>query len=442
MGPDIIPVDGDASLPAACETVIIGGGIIGVTAALFLAERGHDVVLLEKGAIAGEQSSRNWGWCRQARRDPREFDLVRESLRLWRGLDHRIGADTGFVECGTLFAARDDATLARYSAWAKDAAHAGIHTEILTGDRVRALMVGDTAPPPAALHCASDGRAEPQWAVPRLAQFARARGARILTRCAARGIETAGGRIVSVVTERGPVACSNVVVAGGVWSRRILRDLGVHIPQLRVRATVARTDPLPGGPDLCFWDGVLGVRKRADGGYTLANGLLNSIPLIPDSLRFLRHYAPLLAMEWRHIRLSLGQDFLTEWAAARPVPLDQPSPYEAQRILDPTPDPHFVRTTLEAFRNRFPALAHARLAQVWGGMIDAMPDTVPIISPVSAISGLLVATGFSGHGFGIGPGAGHLVADMLCGRKPIVDPHPFRIERYADGTMPRPYGGV
>jgi glycine/D-amino acid oxidase-like deaminating enzyme len=442
MGPATIAFFGDRDMPVACETVIIGGGVIGVTTALFLAERGHDVVLVEKGHVAGEQSSRNWGWVRQARRDPREFDLARESLALWRTMNERIGGDTGFATCGTLFAARSDAVAAHYEAWARDAAQAGIASVMAPAQQVCDLMAGDVAPPPAALYCASDGRAEPQRAVPLMAEAARARGARIMTDCAARGIETGGGRVIAVVTERGSIACRNVVVAGGVWSRRILRDLGIAIPQLRVRATVSRTQPLPGGPDLCFWDDVLGVRRRADGGYTLANGLLNAVPVIPDSFRFLPAYLPLLGMEWRHLRLGFGRDFIDQARAARPVPLDRPSPYESCRVLDPTPDRRYVEASLAVFRRRFPRLAAARLVQVWGGMMDAMPDTVPIISPVDSVTGLIVATGFSGHGFGVGPAAGHLVADLLTGRPPIVDPHPFRITRYFDGTMPRPFGGV
>ena len=442
MGPQTTAFFGDGQVPRSCETVIIGGGIIGVSTALFLAARGHDVVLVEKGAVAGEQSSRNWGWCRQTGRDPREFDLAREALRLWRTMNERVGDDTGFATCGCLYAARDDATAQGYEGWMREAAQAGIKTGMASARTIAALLPGDTAPPPAALYCADDGRAEPQRAVPMMAAAARRLGARIVTDCAARGVETAAGRVIGVVTERGAIACTNVVVAGGVWTRRILRDLGLHIPQLRVRATVSRTQPLPGGPDLCLWDGALGVRKRADGGYTLANGLLNSVPLIPDSFRFMRAYWPLLAMEWRHIRPSLGRDFVDQALHARPVPLDRPSPYEACRVLDPKPDTRFVMATLAEFRQRFPQLAEARLIQVWGGMIDAMPDTVPIISPVETIAGLIVATGFSGHGFGVGPAAGHLVADLVSGSAPIIDPAPFRIGRYFDGTMPPPYAGV
>jgi glycine/D-amino acid oxidase-like deaminating enzyme len=93
-------------------------------------------------------------------------------------------------------------------------------------------------------------------------------------------------------------------------------------------------------------------------------------------------------------------------------------------------------------RKRYPAFANARIAQSWAGFIDATPDAVPVISDVERITGLIVATGFSGHGFGISPGAGHLVADLACGVKPIVDPREFRLSRFFDGSKPRPTTGV
>jgi glycine/D-amino acid oxidase-like deaminating enzyme len=442
MGPLPISVPNESALPEVCDTVIIGGGIIGVTAALYLAEAGQRVVLVEKGHIAGEQSSRNWGWCRQGRRDPREFDLIRESLTLWRGMNAAIGAETGFATCGSFFGARNAATEMKYEQWTSDARQAGIYGEMVSSSKIAEILPGDIAPPRTGLFCAMDGRAEPQLAVPRIAIAAIARGATIVGDCAARGIEIAGGQVVAVVTEHGPVRCNAVVVAGGVWTRRILRDLGIHIPQLSVRATVSRTQPIAGGPNVCFWDEVLGVRRRADGGFTLANGLTNVAPVTPDSFRFFHQYLPLLQMEWKNVKLSLGREFVEEWRSSRPVPYDRPSPYEAVRVLDPPPDHKFVTSTLLEFRRRFPSLSDVRLVQVWGGMIDAMPDTIPVISPVAEIAGLIVATGFSGHGFGIGPGAGRMVADLIEGRTPIADPRPFRLERFTDGSRPRPFTGV
>src|SRR6185437_7777315 len=103
MSPRVDPVLGDEVLPARADVVIVGGGIVGTAAALFLAEQGVAVTLCEKGYIAGEQSSRNWGWCRKMVRDPREIPLAVESLRLWQGMNERVEAETGFRTCGIMY---------------------------------------------------------------------------------------------------------------------------------------------------------------------------------------------------------------------------------------------------------------------------------------------------------------------------------------------------
>jgi glycine/D-amino acid oxidase-like deaminating enzyme len=442
MGPEINQVESDSQLPQRADVVVVGGGVIGLTSAMFLAERGIEVVLVEKGGIACEQSSRNWGWCRQSTRDPREFDLIREALRLWRGMNERIDADTGFRTTGILFAARSENEAAHYRQWSGEAAQSGIETRMLAGAELAALLPGDTDPPPSALYCDSDGRAEPQWAGPAFAVAARRHGAVLVTQCAARGIETAGGRVSAVITERGVVKCDTVVVAGGAWSRRILKDLGVSLPQLKVHASVARTTAVENGPMTAMWDGPMAFRKRADGGYTIADGSTIVVPLTPDSVRYFPHFIPMLKMEWKHLRLKVNERFFTEWREAAPTPWDQPSPYEGARILDPQPDQMYLDALMTRLRNRYPAFANARIAQSWGGFIDTTPDAVPVISDVEAIKGLIVATGFSGHGFGIAPGAGHLVADLACGVRPIVDPREFRLSRFFDDSHPRPMTGV
>src|SRR5690606_17805534 len=103
-GPTVDAFHGDETLPATVDVVVIGGGIIGAATALELAERGLRVARCEKGAVAAEQSSRNGGWVRISRRDPREVPLMAESLRLWRGMDARLGRPTGYVRSGIVFA--------------------------------------------------------------------------------------------------------------------------------------------------------------------------------------------------------------------------------------------------------------------------------------------------------------------------------------------------
>jgi glycine/D-amino acid oxidase-like deaminating enzyme len=442
VGPTVNTVETDRQIPAQADVVVIGAGVIGLMSAFILAERGLKVAVVEKGAIAGEQSSRNWGWCRQAMRDPREFALIREALKLWPKLNERLGGDTGFRPSGILFASREAAAEQEYRNWIRDAAQAGIHCELLSGAPLERLLAGDTAAPRSALYCASDGRAEPQWAGPVIAAAARRLGASIVCHCAARGVETAAGRVVSVVTEQGAIACNTVIVAGGAWTRRILQDLGIHLPQLKVRSSVARTSPLAGGPECALWDERVAFRKRADGGYTIADGSTHVVPITPDSFRYFSDFTPMLRREWRHLRLRLDSRFLTEWREGGKVPLDRPSPYEAARILDPAPDDALLNQALTALKQRYRAFAGLSIVQSWAGFIDATPDAIPVISPAAHLSGLVIATGFSGHGFGISPSAGHLAADLACGIEPIVDPHHFRLSRFFDGSRSQPLTGV
>jgi hypothetical protein len=149
--------------------VALGGGVIGVATAMFLAEEGQKVVLCEKGQIAGEQSSRNWGWCRAMGRDPRELPLMLESLKLWRGMNARIGAETGFRQIGTMYLCKDGAALAKRIAWTAHAKAHGLESRVLRGAEVYGVLEGTADQWTGALHTPTDGVAEPSMAVPAMA---------------------------------------------------------------------------------------------------------------------------------------------------------------------------------------------------------------------------------------------------------------------------------
>jgi glycine/D-amino acid oxidase-like deaminating enzyme len=443
MGPEVDPVAADAAAPASTAVVVIGGGIIGTCTALSLAERGVPVVLCEKGHIAGEQSSRNWGWVRKMGRDPREIPLIIESLKLWERMNETVGAETGFRRTGILYVCETDAAYAERERWLDHARPYGLDTRMISGAELAALVPQTATPLKGALYTASDGRAEPQKAAPAIAAAARRAGAVILTGCAVRGLETTAGRVSAVVTEKGRIACGAAVLAGGAWSRLFCRSLGVRLPQLKVRSSVMRTAPLEGGPETAAWLSRFTYRKRLDGGYTIANGEASVVEIVPDSFRFFVDYLPALRMEWDALRLRINpRRFLDEWSTPARWPLDRPSPFEAVRVLDPEPVKAINAEAIRELAATFPVFRKAEVVQEWAGFIDAMPDAVPVISPVDTLPGLIVATGFSGHGFGIGPGAGRLVADLATGATPVVDPAPFRHSRFTDGSRPRPTTGL
>lgn len=441
-GPKVVPVQGDAQLPSRVDVVVIGGGIIGSSTALELAERGVSVALCEKGGIGEEQSSRNWGWVRISQRDPREVPLMAEAIRIWQGLDQRTGRDTGYRQCGIVFGSKDDADRANNERWPELLGGYQMKSRMVDGPELSGLYPGMKHDFKSALYTAADGRAEPQKAAPAIAEAARDKGAHLLTNCAVRGIETAGGRISGVITERGPIACSSVVLAGGAWSSLFSRNAGIDLPQLKVMNTVIRTKPIEGGPEQTFYGRNFAFRKRQDGGYTIASPYDNIVDIVPDSFRYMLKFLPALKSEWKSLRFRVSGRFLEEARMAQRWRMDEESPFERCRVLDPKPSEKWTDYALSELRRSYPVFADAEIAQRWAGYIDVTPDAVPVISPVEAVSGFFIATGFSGHGFGIGPGAGRLAADLVTGRAPCVDPTAFRLSRFFDGSKIELISGV
>ena len=268
------------------------------------------------------------------------------------------------------------------------------------------------------------------------------RGRRCYTNCAVRGVETMGGKVSGVVTEKGTIACDAVIMAGGVWSRLFSKGLGLTLPQLRVRSSVQRTTPLDGGPEVAAWAPGVAYRRRLDGGYNIASDRSAIADIEPDNFRFLAQFLPALKMEWKTLHFSLGKQFVDAWSQSRLRPLDQRSVFEEVRVLDPPPRSALNSTAMKAMTDLFPVFGKAQVMQEWAGFIDVTPDAVPVISGVDTVPGYFIATGFSGHGFGIGPAAGRLAADLVTGDTPIVDPHHFRFSRFFDGSNPRPEAGV
>lgn len=433
-GPRVVPVHGDLDLPDEVDVVVIGGGIIGSSTALELADRGLRVALCEKGGIGQEQSSRNWGWVRISRRDPREIPLMAEALRIWSGIDQRIGRDTGYTRAGIIFACESDQDYANHEAWGRNLADYQIESRMLSGEEFQARVPGSNFKPKGALYTPADGRAEPQKAAPAIAEAARDRGATILTECAVRGIETAAGKVSGVITERGPIRCKAVVLAGGAWSNLFAGMFGLDLPQLKVMNTVIRTKPLPGGPEEAIWASEFAMRKRQDGGYTLASGHENIVDLVPKSFKYAKAFWPAFRQEWKSLNFRLGYRFLDEARIPTRWRMDEASPFEYCRVLDPKPSAAIANKMMKALKQAFPLFTTAEIAQMWAGYIDVTPDAIPVISAVDQIPGFHIATGFSGHGFGIGPAAGRLMADIVTGRTPLVDATDFRFSRFTDGS--------
>lgn len=429
------PIEHDAPLPASADAVVIGGGIIGVMTAWELAKAGLKPVLLEKGRIGAEQSSRNWGWIRAQGRDIAELPIMLEAQAMWPELDKRAGG-VGLAQTGTLFMASDAAGMARFEEWLEQAAPYQLASRLLTGAELEDHIPTAKARWAGALFTPTDYRAEPWIAVPKLARAAAQDGVTILENCAVRLLDIEGGAVTGVITEKGRIKAPMVALAGGAWSSLLLRRHGVSIPQLSVRATVAATTALPEVAQDNAVDDRLAWRRRADGGYSLAPSGFHELFIGPDAFRAFARFMPQLLADPLGTRYlpAAPKGYPDAWGTARRWGASQISPFERMRILNPAPNAAKVRKLARDFAETFPSLGKVGIAESWAGMIDVMPDIVPVVDRCAALPNLTICTGMCGHGFGIGPAFGRITAKLVQGQDTGHDLSRFRLSRFADGS--------
>lgn len=437
MPAPLAKVDSSPQLPTSADVVVIGGGIIGSFAAYYLRRRGLQVALVEKGLIGAEQSSRNWGWCRQQNRDARELPLATKSLELWERFTADTGEQTGFRRCGLFYLSNDESELARWARWRDVARSAGVTTHMLSAAEASERGRATGRSWRGGVYSPTDGTADPALAAPAVARALLKVGGTVHQQCAARGLETSAGRVSGVVTERGSISTRSVILAAGAWASSFCRQLGIRFPQATLRQSLlAVTSNGVGVPDALYSAGV-SITRRGDRRYVFALSGRGRIDPTPQLLRFSGSFLPMFARRWRNLALGgleglrSGHEGLSRW------PLDRPTPMERMRILDPSPDQALLRLAHRRAVNLIPALQDCVITGAWGGYVDTTPDGVPAIGECG-IPGFVLAAGFSGHGFGIGPGAGHLVADIVSGDAPIMDPHsvhPDRLVKSAWGKV-------
>jgi len=370
--------------------VIIGGGITGAAAASELACEGQSVTLIDKRGIAAMASGWTLGGVRQSGRNPAELPLARAAVAMWGELAATLGADVEYRRSGNLRLARTPAEVDVIRELVSTQQALGLPLQFLSDNAaIRAVAPGISRNVLAASFCPTDGHANPVKATQAFAQFARSHGAVIREGVAAFAITVNGNRVTGVDSSGGFIPADRVIVAAGVNTPSLLSPLGADLP-LSIRIThVVQSEPLPS----CLLP-VFGVANADCAGRQEADGRL---------------------------RFSSG-------AGAWP---GDPSEWTENSIAPSTSD---IRNVVDRVAQVLPIAAEAPIARTWGGLIDLTPDALPVIDAPEYLSGLVIAAGFSGHGFCLGPISGLLCADLALGRVPRHDLSAFRLARFAHGA--------
>lgn len=419
----------------SADVVIVGGGIVGCSTALWLAERGVKVIVLERGQVASEQSSRAWGFVRQQGRHEAEIPLAREANRIWHNLTQRLGAvATEFEVSGILMPAETEEDEERVAVGLDDATANGLDSRRVDAAEIRALVPQMKADWRCGLYTPGDAYAEPTVASRSIAREARNAGAEILEGVAVTGLKTVGDKVVGVRTRDGDIDADTVLLAAGIGTAHLARGIGLDLPIQMIRSSVGRTTPSVPFTRIAVWGPKVAYRPRRDGSFVIGNGYRGvgaDYDLTIESLRGLRHFLPAYRRNWRQLKLSLGAEFVD--VLRRAVSRDG----QVVQLPEPGVNRKKVSGNFQQFCRLFPHLDGLSLQASWAGRIDLTPDVIPIIDRPDPSQNLFVAAGFSGHGFALGPAVGEQMAQWITEGRSKLDLTAFKADRFTRGQYGR-----
>ena len=382
-----------APLPGSASVVIVGGGVIGTSAAFHLAEAGVDVVLVERAELGSGSTSRAAGGVRAQFSDALNIQIAQRSLEAFRRFGTRPGWEIDFKRSGYLFVLSREADVSEFEAGVALQNRYGVPSRMISSEEARALcplLAGDDIL--AATFSPEDGHVTPEAVVQGYAFAARALGAHVRVGCEVTGIQTDGGQIIAVRTRHGTIATNVVICAAGAWSRACGEMVGEALPVTPLRRQILFTEPMDDlAPDLPF--------------------------TIDFSSSFYFHRE--------------GPGLLVGMSHAE----EQPG-FSLETTDDWVPD------LLDVASRRAPRIAEAGIKGGWAGLYEVTPDHNAIIGESDRVNRFLYATGFSGHGFLQGPAVGEILRDLVLGRSPFVDIGPLSVNRFSDAMLRPEYNIV
>jgi sarcosine oxidase subunit beta len=362
------------------DVAIIGGGIVGGSAALFLRRLGLSVVLLERGVCGAAASGVNYGGVRVQGRSPAQVPLAMRARTLWERLPDLIGIDGEYMRSGHLKLARSEQDFAQLQAYAQRVDGMGLDLNLVSGAAFRSAYpwLGERAI--AASWCPGDGHANPRLVSPAFARAARAAGARVIEHCEVTELAHDGQRFVLGNGQGLTVHAPWLLNCAGAWALKVAAAFGDAAPMHSIHPGMAVTEPVPH-----FMDVNIGVEGGGIYGRQTARG-----------------------------NCVMGGSRGT-----------------ASNTLHAQPRVQAIAELCQRMADLFPPLGQAQVIRFWSGVEGSLPDHQPVIGPGTRHPQLLHAFGFCGAGFQTGPAVGEALAQWVHRGQPEVPLAPFSIARFS-----------
>jgi len=372
-----------AALPSHASVVIIGGGVMGLSTAYNLARAGvTDVVLVEKGELGSGSTCKAAGGVRAQFSDAVNIELGARSLRTFETFKTTFGQEIDLQQVGYLFLLEKPEHVEAFEKNIALQNELGVPSRLVDVSEAKALSpLISTEGLLAAAFSPTDGHCTPESVVNGYAGAARRAGARLVRNCAVTAIESSGGAITRVVTDTGTIATDTVVCAAGSWSCELGAMVGVDLPVEPLRRQILTTAPMPGLD-----------------------------PQTPFTIDFTTSF-------YFH---GEGQGLL----------LGMSDPHESPGFRLTESD-EWLAGLGEAIERRAPTISEVGLGAGWAGLYEMTPDHNALVGEAEGVSRFLYATGFSGHGFLMGPAIGEVMRDLYLGRSPVIDVSPLTAGRFA-----------
>jgi len=366
------------------DVIVIGAGIVGSSTAYYLAKAGLEVTLIDRKrpVTGGSATQACAGGVRQQGRVPVEIPLAIYSINLWTNLEAELDEDLEYRQDGMTVVTDDEKQIPLLADRVEREQAQGLDIRLVQNSDLQRLIHGLSPHMLAGSYCPTDGQANPMRTVNALAVAAQRQGARLKWNCAAEGFVVENNRLMAVKTARGDLGCRHAILAAGYWSRAIAATAGINLPfqahPLQMMVTARRPHELD---QVLGWVGNgISLKQMPTGGFVIGGG----------------------------------------WPG-------QANPQTYHTRLMPGSMAKSARTTV----GLFPSLAGIPVLRAWAGIEAFCEDEMQVIGPVPGVDGLIFATGFSGHGFAIGPGVGCLLTHYLTTGKLADMLAPFSIERFS-----------